>query len=1112
MSDKLQPSQTAQSRANFKPSDYMRGRRPHLFSDSTSVVKGVVSREVLSHHLETLTNQKDETPFEEFARRLAEKFVSPNLRPQTGPAGGGDGKTDSETYPVAAAIAERWFVPTLAAAQERWAFAFSAKKDWRGKVQSDVASIVGTNRGYPQIYFVTNQYVPSKKSAEVQDALMKKHGVPVTILDRTWLLDRIYQDDSLDIATTTLGVGAGAERDTKMLGPKDLDRTAKLDALEKAIGDGTTYNGTPHALAKDCLDAALLARELERPRHEIDGRFQRSIRIARARNLKSAELAATYDWAWTSYFWLDDAAALNAIYDDVEALAIDTDLADEIERLTNLLPVLRAAVSFGLIAAEDAKLEKRSAALLKALDRIRVDISRPNNALHAHALALLLRLTERAQKVGESLDDLWAEFQLVIEESHGLGTFPFDAIADALTEVGEFIPESPAFDSLYEALTDALVERRSEGEAATRNSQRGFQKLEKGLPYEAIRWFGRTVSLLVKQEYEHDLIQALVGSSIAYEEAGLYWASRNYALAAASQEFSAFHRSGSIEEINPAVLSRYFATELRLGRIPQILSAHEIVMIIRNARAKTDEQRAALVNRHSDQSRLIGALLLRTKLVDLKRIKKLPDSLVRLNLELPRMALLFLMDREDTLREEGWVPASETPEGYQEFFEQWFALGEELELPDFPNYALDETVELRSRVLGCAVKVTCANNLTSIGIGEALLSTLEALLATSLNHRVLPHLDRMNLRVMPTETTDLRPQLHFVEEAGDTVGVVTHCARLTYANRDEASTFPEWLQEAVVEVFVRFAVPADLDKWGASVLGDENGFSRALMFSNVPNMLGILFGDKDRLSIEDWIEDSDKSHEITRVVQWCPKTSEDPKASVSGQLTFGEGDPPEEMFDFERMKHTEVQVVSPIDVRKWDAAKWDGTFFMTVPGAPDVPPVLALSFVNREPAKGIFEGWRGRFGLDDAENILRVAIIRGITASNPHAYAVVVGPNMDTISLKSGDMFELVSRINILQPATSQNLNAFLAEYNRHGRFLFAPAHFPTRESTPDPMMELSLAKYHLVVREAWQIGEHDSDLSALQINDPPVIPPDEKDAPVLKALQRIDALHKRRD
>ena len=635
----------------FTPSRFMRKRRPYLYSDTTKSTQPVVTREVLDHHLETLTSRKDETTFETFARRLVERFITPNLRPQTGPTGGGDGKTDAETYPVAQTIALRWYSPHAAPAHERWAFAFSAKKRWRQKVQSDVAEIVGTGRAYPRIYFVTNQYVPGKDSAAEQDALQKKHGVPVTILDRTWILTHVFEHGALDIAIEVLGVGAGTEREVETIGPEDKKRITQLDALEKSIGDGTQYSGTPHALVEDCRHAALLARGLGNPRTEVDGRFLRAVRLAQQYQLPKLELAAVYDWAWTSFFWFDDFAALNSKYDEVERLAIDSDTTDDLERASNLLTLLRNTVGAGVLTAESAKLEARFVALRSALDRLRGDTSRPNNALHAHALSLLQQVGERLHKRFSNddidLSDLWDEFRNVIEASDGLGTFPFESIADTLTQVGEFLPESANFDRLYETLTDKLALRRSEGEAAERNSTRAFQKLNKGLPYDAIRWFGRAVGLLVKDEYEDELLRALVGSSIAYENAGLHWAARNYALAAVSHQFSMFTRTEKIAYVNPAMLSRLFATELQIGRVPYILNIYYLWMCFSSARATSDKHWAKLSEIQLRHSSSLAALLLKTPFADLPALASLPDALERLQLLHPRIALLFLMGREE---------------------------------------------------------------------------------------------------------------------------------------------------------------------------------------------------------------------------------------------------------------------------------------------------------------------------------------------------------------------------------------------------------------------------------------------------------------------------------
>lgn len=84
---------------DYRPSEFMRKRRPGYYSDSTVISDPSFSRESFEYHLETLTSRKQEVEFEHFCRRLAQKELCPNLLPQTGPTGGGDSKVDSETYP-----------------------------------------------------------------------------------------------------------------------------------------------------------------------------------------------------------------------------------------------------------------------------------------------------------------------------------------------------------------------------------------------------------------------------------------------------------------------------------------------------------------------------------------------------------------------------------------------------------------------------------------------------------------------------------------------------------------------------------------------------------------------------------------------------------------------------------------------------------------------------------------------------------------------------------------------------------------------------------------------------------------------------------------------------
>jgi hypothetical protein len=70
----------------------------------------------------------------------------------------------------------------------------------------------------------------------------------------------------------------------------------------------------------------------------------------------------------------------------------------------------------------------------------------------------------------------------------------------------------------------------------------------------------------------------------------------------------------------------------------------------------------------------------------------------------------------------------------------------------WPTFARrSTTMVMRSRVLGCELQVISSNNLTSIGIAEAVLGSVESLLATSFSHKILPNIDRLKLRVLPSE-------------------------------------------------------------------------------------------------------------------------------------------------------------------------------------------------------------------------------------------------------------------------------------------------------------------------------------------------------------------------
>ena len=220
---------------HISPKEFLRARRPEKFSDSVPEEKPTLDRSMLEYHLATLTSRKQEVQFEHFAQHLLEREICPNLLPQTGPTGGGDSKVDSETYPVADDLSLGWYTGIgREAASERWAFAFSAKEKWQGKVRSDVAKIAETGRGYSKAFFVSSQFIRDKTRGKMQDELGEEHDLDVRILDRTWILDKVFANGHEALAIEELEIAVETRKGVQK-GPLDIQRERELEELEERI-------------------------------------------------------------------------------------------------------------------------------------------------------------------------------------------------------------------------------------------------------------------------------------------------------------------------------------------------------------------------------------------------------------------------------------------------------------------------------------------------------------------------------------------------------------------------------------------------------------------------------------------------------------------------------------------------------------------------------------------------------------------------------------------------------------------------------------------------------------------------------------------------------------
>lgn len=1082
------------------PKELMRARHPDLFSDSEVEASPVLPKAVFEYHLDTLTSRKQEYEFEHFCRKLAEREVCPNLRVQTGPTGGGDSKVDSETYPVAVEISERWWVGEPSGGSERWAFAFSAKKAWKPKVRADVTSVVSTGRDYKRIYFFTNQFVSDKDRAKLEDELSKSAGLPIHIVDRSWIVASVYERGNLAVAISALGIDSGGVETRRRLGPLDTSRLAELSELDLQIADQTRYNGARFQLAEDCLRGAVLARGLDRPRVEVEGRFAQAERLAKSIGISQQLMRVAYNRAWTAHWWHEDYAAFLQFYSEVEGYLEQSTEADDVERLLNLWNLLITAESRGHIEKDIAQSGARREKLIKMLGVIASDASRPNNALQARTSISLMHVTD-AMRAGnlDALDAVWIDLAKIVDESSTMGQYPVETLANMVHELGAFA-DTAAFDALCEKVIDAMRQRQSDGAAGIAYRDRGLQKLDHDHPYEAIRWIGRAEELLVKEEYQGDLVLTLVAGSFAYERAGLLWAARNKILVAAEISLHAFARSGEMPPSALRTLQRLAWIELQLGRIPQTLQAMSWAAFVSTQLKLTDFRQASYADEVQMQEGVLSIHFLNLPLGMLPPIEQLPDALERLGLTNARLALLFVLGHEKRIKTEGYFKPERSAEELQQFFEAWQDQPAASDIPSHPTLNDGPRTSLRSVILGAEFIVDTPTDPTLVGVAESLLGALEAFLATTDESDLLPHVERTTITVRAAVQSATVPTFSFVGDGAAQAEILCP-STLHFPNPEAIHAFADWLSDTVIKIAAHQFIVRDAQRWLDRIVGDERAFSRAVMLGDALTIGRNVFGHEPAVRLADWFEPDDKVYECMRTRPWRVKlVSAGSSQNSKEPPKFGEGEPPTEMFNNSRKKHTDRQVLSPIDIPAWNKASWGGTLFAM---ANQPPPILGLMFRDLRAALSIFASWRAKWGQEDLQDALRVVIVTGVSAKNPAHYSVLIGPNITQGVDRETRMFVSVSRINRMTPKTPTNLNLFLANFRRYGGYLLVPA-----DMGPPPRIETTsfLAKRHLHIRSASQIAENDPDSSALYDDDDPIIPQGVTDAPVTRTLDRLRA------
>lgn len=1042
---------------SISPKDFLKARKPKQFSDTDFSTEKRITRPELEGHLDTLTSRSEELLFEGFAKGLCELEICPNLLPHTGPTGGGDSKVDSETYPVSELTALNWYIGNPdKAAKEKWGFAFSAKKDWKPKVKKDVKEIVGTKRGYKRIYFVSNQYIKDKDRAATEDELKKTYKVDVHILDRNWILDKVFSNQRLDLVEEKLKVELFEEKKLKK-GPLDLQKESTLTELDQHIEKDVANGAISHETVNRAIDSAIVARELEKPRIEIDGRFQRAVRLANDYGSDYQKFEALYQQAWTNFWWHEDFSLFVREYSTAEEVGLKTNNIYNLERITNLWNLLSSVRDKDKSLVEDVFYVEKTKNIMDKLSEASKEEEKPSASLYARSLLLTIQLHQDYVNSG-NFDQTLRDIKEVVLSSKNLIGFPLQPLVQVLTEVGDILESSGVYEELFNVITETVAERDGEISSAKLSLERGRKLLQLQKPYDAIRVLNQAVKKLYKNETKEEMVEALFFLGVAYEEVGLLWAARGVTLSAASLATSDYWTYDEINGLQALCYGRLKWIELRLGRLPQMLEWNEVDNGIKFALLTKGFEKEKLFDEPDMFDLSMGALFLTANLEVLKKLEYLPDVLDSKALHNASMALIYALGHIEDIAEEfkETLPLEEV----DDFMATWVSRVEEGRFPYGLNI-FEDKAKLSSNVLGCKIELNTPNKEPYIELGESLLAAIESFLSTGVPLEAVSKEPSIEINIIPDESIEGLITCE-VNNKEDRPIVNIRCKdfnphSITAENRELLN---KGLFDALVQTFAHFIMFKNPEEDLVTLMRDESALDRAFNLTGSFVTLGNVLGHKPDLVLP----------EANGVKVFGLNRKEELKLEAKREKT------PEDKKPRTQLKHSEMETVSIIRESLWDEAKWQGALYGF---GPEDPPILGLIFTSEEAARKIFDYWYAKFGEVDKSDDIRITIIKEISVTNPFHYRLIIGPNID--SLKKEGHLALSFRIHTMTPASFTNVDGFMDALNKQGYYWLVPA---VMEKDGARLIKdaKAIVKRKVFIRKASEIKEDDIDYVGVRV------------------------------
>lgn len=1047
------------------PAQFYRMMRPECFSDST-VEAEKMTRDQFKFIMSQIAIDQRHDAFEDFTRRCIQKLITPNIIPQTGPTGGGDGKADLVSFPVSNATSSLWIVPEGGSSgNEKWAFAISSVHKWSTKMDSDVKKIMDNLHGITRIYFCTNQAVASRSRLAKQKKYQDEYRIDTVILDLNWYVQAVFDQGCYDDAVEALGLGESLKQIKKM-GPLDIKRENRLAEIDKKLPK-TEADGFDDAYVGELIEAAILSRGLEKPQQEVYGRFAVALNAARKYGLPQQVYECIYQKAWTDFYWYDNVEATYENYCELKMLLGDEVNVTRIEKLFTLFQIIFVAYGEGLFT-KIIDVQKEYSFFKELYDRLAAAPARSSCSLYLQICLLEFELMQRAP-----VTDDYDEKRINVVIDHLIDALRkaayhldihFDSQADILATIGQLYVHNNGFDELVDVVADIQSSRDRDISAASIHYQRGFQNLESRNYKDAIRHLSKSYVLYQKENTLTELVRTSSFLAYAYSHVDLLYSAKVYYVKALSLLLISMGNKGRSDHLIVTILLQLCENELNLGQIVSFLEWLSIldgyVALLPNYLDKD------LVSDRSRLDALLGSLIYESPLND-DSFSVLPDILERHQLEFSRNVLMIKMGKRDSVSKEfGFLLDNE--ESTQRFVAQ---------MSDHAHFLFPLTINhdkkgvLHTLVHGCTIRARYEGATYEQTFSEMVLACMELLLESRV-----------------AKCSPSTPVLDFVINCmNDGETQIQQSSMSEFIVLINKNTFDSqgdvWdiIIKMMANLFSGSVMVKDLGSFLETRQKDDFLMHRLSLLTSYLSDIKNVIPNYRNAFIETFVKQSDRRYRFKK----------DEKSKNPNRAN----------------KQSDAIITSLIDTRLWDAAKWHGCGYLIARDFSE-PGILVLLYENIGPGIKIFEQWENDF--HNKKLNIRIVFITGVDENHPDWYKVLITPDVNSVlkqQLNPSERFVIsAARFHLMNANTNENLVRLRQVYGRYGFIGISASAIINNQMSfdKDKRYNKVIPVQNVDFREAWTIGENEPESVAILPSDKVIIPSDHKeDAPVIKVLSR---------